>query len=115
VLLIGDGRRLNAGNVNLLRPTTVQFVTLIVHLCRAKLTTSCNDRRVSAEFSESRDGDKVPEESALILEIPEFPLKQCGVGLTKPPRQNHLDPLNRFDTMPACDGHVEDRQTPYNS
>jgi len=46
---------------------------LSVHLSRAKLITCFDDRYAVEKFSKSEVLDKVSEESALILEITEFP------------------------------------------
>jgi len=37
------------------------------HLCRAKLTTYCDDRRSVAKFSKSKVYDKVPEENTVFF------------------------------------------------
>jgi len=44
-----------ASVANFVRPTTIQFITLGVQLCRAKQTTCCNDGRyVVAKFLKSK-------------------------------------------------------------
>ena len=64
--LHGQARRLHvdvASIVNIVRPMTIQFIALSVHLCKPPV----------AKFSKSRVWDKVPEESTLIFRgIPEF-------------------------------------------
>jgi len=40
-----------ACSVNLVRPITVQFITLSVHLCQTEFTTRYEDRRAVASFS----------------------------------------------------------------
>ena len=47
--LIGQASTV-ASIVSLNQPTKVDFITLSVHLCRAKLTTRCDDRRGLAKF-----------------------------------------------------------------
>jgi len=42
-----------AGIVNLIRPTTVQFIALTVYLYQAELATRCDDLRAAAKFSPS--------------------------------------------------------------
>jgi len=43
------------------------FVALSVHLCRAKLTTRCRDRRNVANFCKSRFRDTIPDGGTLIF------------------------------------------------
>jgi len=58
------------------RPTTVQFITLSAHLCRAKLMiTRFDDRYATAKFSRSPEfGENFQREVPLFLDIhvPEF-------------------------------------------
>ena len=52
-----------ASIVNLVRPTTVRFIALTVHLCRVKLTTRCDDRRAVANFLSPKFGTKFQREA----------------------------------------------------
>jgi len=49
------------------------YHTLSVHPSRARLITRFDDRYAVAKFSKSTDRSKVPEGSALIVQIPKFP------------------------------------------
>jgi len=56
----------------------IQYITLSVHLCRAKLTTRCDDRRAAANFN-AEFATKFQKEVLLFLEIREF-FQKNGVG-----------------------------------
>jgi len=56
----------------------IQYITLSVHLCRAKLTTRCDDRRAAANFN-AEFATKFQNEVLLFLEIREF-FQKNGVG-----------------------------------
>jgi len=56
----GFGRTSSVASiVNLVRVTTVQFITLSVRLCPAKLITRCDDRRTVTIFFKSRVRNEV--------------------------------------------------------
>jgi len=82
-----------ASTANLIRPTTVQFVILGVHLFRTKLTTRCYDRRAVAKFSMSRNS----RENTVIFRDTRISLKQ-----SKHRCKNQLDPSSRFYRTPTC-------------
>jgi len=56
----GFGRTSSVASiVNLVRVTTVQFITLSVRLCPAKLITRCDDRRAVTIFLNPGCGTKL--------------------------------------------------------
>ena len=59
-----------ASTVNLVQLTTVQFITLIIHIRPTKLTTYCNLRAVQS-FVQSL-GTKFAKEVPLFLEVAKF-------------------------------------------
>jgi len=61
-----------ANIVNLVRPTTIQFIALCVHLCRTKLTTLTTVDMPWQNLSKSRVWDKVPDGSTFILKLPKY-------------------------------------------
>ena len=56
------------------------YRALSVHLFRANSITHFDDRHTKAMFSKYGVWDKIPEESTLILEKPELPLKTVQDG-----------------------------------
>ena len=64
-------------------------------------------RRTWRNFSESKVWRKIPEASALILGDTGISFKHSVTQAEERLcAKNELDPLSRFDTIPACDRHT---------
>ena len=91
-----------------------QFITLSVHLSRAKLITRFDDRYAVAKFSKSGVLDKVPEGSVLIFGDNRISFKHSVAWIKGSSHaENQLDSFSRFDRTPTCDRQTDEDTGPW--
>ena len=91
------GRTSSQKNVNLVRPTMVHFFALSIHLCRAKLTTRCDDRR-TCHKSRLCLGQSRSRKYATLLKTVQDRSKEAFIPHQKLPSVC-------FARTPSCDGY----------
>jgi len=98
-----------ASTVNLVPPTTVQFITQTIHLYWTELTTNAATMYVLWQ-NFLQFGTKFQREVPLFLRYPDFLTTQGRTGWRILPHQNQLDLFSCFEITPTCYSQ-KDRQT----